>query len=247
MTPKSAKAKGRRLQQQVAEALSRAFGLTIAAVPPTRPRRDASGVVYVPESDGPDLGIRRIGEAGADVVLLSARARERVRIRVGDDRRLRSCWFEVKNVERWGQGYARGRDLWDRGLPPPPALAAYRQACAGIARMTGQPVATHGIAEAWTWTPVVVLGRNRHATVVVCRYLDLAGLRVDDGQGVIGGWWCGQSGWTMLSWGVFETLLHLSGTADTWRPRPARRRRRPPRLGRSGMERELIAGRGDDG
>lgn len=75
MKVKSLKAKGRRLQVEVAEALASYFDLTVEAQPPTKPGR-LRNVTYVPETKNPDLRVRRSGEPGSDVVLLSDKAKQ---------------------------------------------------------------------------------------------------------------------------------------------------------------------------
>ena len=95
MRPSSAKAKGRRLQVELAEALSVRLGLTIEATPPTKPGvREASGAVYVPVHSFPDLRVKRMGEAGADVELLTPKAASYTKL---DGHPI---WWECKNVER---------------------------------------------------------------------------------------------------------------------------------------------------
>lgn len=103
MTSKTAKAKGRRLQQQAAEILAEAMGLTIDAEPPAKPG-ERRGVVYVPEGQG-DLRIRRMGQPGADIVLASQKAQWRIAI---DGR---PAWIECKNQEAFRLDAA----TWSRG------------------------------------------------------------------------------------------------------------------------------------
>ena len=73
MKIRSAKNKGRRLQVRVAEWLARHLGLTIVAVPPTKPG-SRRGVTYVPEGCG-DILVRPMSQPGLDVVFLSDRAK----------------------------------------------------------------------------------------------------------------------------------------------------------------------------
>ena len=74
------KAKGREFQSLVAEMLAVGLGLTIRAEPPTKPGTRANGAVYVPEGDHADLHVRRMGQPGADVALLSDKARRLIAI-----------------------------------------------------------------------------------------------------------------------------------------------------------------------
>ncbi len=101
MTHGARKAKGRRLQVTVAEAIARHCNLTIAAVPPTKPGK-RNGVAWVPEHEAPDLLVRMMGQAGADVGLLSPKALERVAFKIDDP--LASLWIECKNTEAWDFG-----------------------------------------------------------------------------------------------------------------------------------------------
>jgi len=90
----SIKAKGRRFQVEVAETIARARGLTIEAVPPTKTgvRKDVRWV----EEGHADLRVRRMGEAGADVALLSELAREQITLGHNIP-----VWIECKNAEGW--------------------------------------------------------------------------------------------------------------------------------------------------
>lgn len=121
MTPRGGKAKGRRLQVRVAVALARAFELTIEATPPT-PTGRRDGVDWVAETAMPDLMVRRMGEAGADVALLTDKARASVSL--GG----KPLWIECKNHEA-GLSFALDSAFW-LGKRKPPALLqeAYRQA-----------------------------------------------------------------------------------------------------------------------
>lgn len=94
MRHRSRKAKGRRLQVEVAELLARTFDLTIEAVPPTTPgiKRRAE---WVREEDGPDLRVRQMSEAGVDVALLTHKAQKIIAI---DGQPLH---IECKNNESW--------------------------------------------------------------------------------------------------------------------------------------------------
>lgn len=88
MTHGGRRNKGRRLQVEVAEAIAAHFGLTIEAQPHGERGKRPGGAVYVGETDCPDIRIRRSGEPGSDVCLLSARAREKF-----------PFWIECKNNE----------------------------------------------------------------------------------------------------------------------------------------------------
>lgn len=141
MRSSSVKAKGRRLQVELAEQLSVRFGLTIEATPPTKPGvREASGAVYVPVHAFPDLRVKRMGEAGADVELITPKATERVRL---DGYPI---WWECKNVER---GWDLGPGFWKTG-----SLALVTQAFEQA--KAAKPVDT---------TTVVVISKNRHPTL----------------------------------------------------------------------------------
>lgn len=75
MKTSSAKAKGRRLQVEFAEAVAVRFHLTVEASPPTRTGTRPNGAVYVAETENADLRVRRSGEPGNDVVPLTTKAR----------------------------------------------------------------------------------------------------------------------------------------------------------------------------
>jgi len=137
MKPASAKCKGRRLQTQLAETLAVRFDLTIDATPPTKPGARPNGAVYVPVHAFPDLRVKRMGEAGADVELLTPRAIERVQL---DGYPI---WFECKNVEN---GWDIGAGFWRSGNLAVVA-DAFEQASAA------RPIET---------TSVIVLAKNRH-------------------------------------------------------------------------------------
>lgn len=101
MTHGARKAKGRRLQVTVAEAIARRCDLTISAVPPTKPGK-RNGVVWVSEHQSPDLLVRMMGQAGADVALLSPEALKRVAMKMDDP--IVPLWIECKNTEAWDFG-----------------------------------------------------------------------------------------------------------------------------------------------
>lgn len=150
MKTSSCKAKGRRLQVFVAESLARACDLTIEASPPTKPG-ERNGVIWVSEGNNPDLRVRQMGQAGADVALLSIQAQQKVSLA-----RPRNCiapahnfsplHIECKNteVDAWGRAF------WKKGhsaLIDGTLWQAQRSALPG-------------------WVPVAVLGRNRWPPVV---------------------------------------------------------------------------------
>lgn len=97
MRTASRKAKGRALQQEVAEMLSYSFGLTIMAPPPTKPG-NRNGAEYVPEPDG-DILIRRMSQPGADVLLKSQKAIDIVNSHFGRAGEKSIVGFECKNDE----------------------------------------------------------------------------------------------------------------------------------------------------
>lgn len=139
----SRRAKGRRLQVAVAEALSARFKLKIEAVPPTRSGTRENGAIYVAESAGvaPDLRIRPSGDPGVDVALLSAKARQSVRFA-----NLPPMHIECKNV----QAFVTAAAFWHDG-----ALAVLDDALEQVHRSAGpDPV-----------TPLVVLSKNNHPPV----------------------------------------------------------------------------------
>lgn len=139
--PSSCKRKGRKLQVELAEQLSVLFGLTIEATPPTKPGvREATGAVYVPVHAFPDLRVKRMGEAGADVELLTPKAAGSVRL---DGHPI---WWECKNVER---GWDIGAGFWRTGSLSL-VTQAFEQAKAA------KPLET---------TTVVVISKNRHPTL----------------------------------------------------------------------------------
>ena len=146
MRTSSVKAKGRRLQSQLAEALAAYFGLTIEAVPPTKPgirKLRAGGTArYVPEGERADLRVRRMGEAGADVALLTKRARQRVAL--GG----RWVFWEAKNVE----AFALNSTYWTDG------------SCVVLRTAMEQHVEHTG------YVTVAVLGKNRHPPVAAVRW-----------------------------------------------------------------------------
>lgn len=146
MTPRSGKAKGRRLQVRVAETFARAFELTIEATPPT-PTGRRDGVDWVAETAMPDLMVRRMGEAGADVALLSDKARARVSL--GG----KPLWIECKNHEA-GLSFQLDSAFWLGKRKPPSLLQeAYRQAA--VSSMG------HGCL------PLGVVSRNHFPTLVI--------------------------------------------------------------------------------
>ncbi len=147
MTSKSGKAKGRRLQVEVAETLAIQMGLTIEAAPPTKPGERANGAVYVLEGENPDLRIRQMGQAGADVALLSERAQEIVKLPGRPP-----IWWEAKNTEGWrlDAAFWRAHDL------PAVALKAIQQAYVACRKDKNDG------SRGYLATPVVVLGKNNH-------------------------------------------------------------------------------------
>ena len=134
---RAVKAKGRRLQVTTAVCLALRFNLSIEATPPTKPGL-RNGVLWVPETENPDLRVRVMGQPGPDVVLVSPRARQLVSLGGYP------AMFETKNVEDWDFGPAFWKDgenafLW--GALEQAWKAAWKRF----------PMVT----------PVVILGKNR--------------------------------------------------------------------------------------
>lgn len=148
MNTRSGKAKGRRLQVELAELLATTLNLCIEAVPPTQPGARANGARYVVEGDGADLRIRRMGEAGFDVSLLTERARARASI--GG----KTLCFECKNTEALALG---GAQFWSTGKVDSTVLKAFRQLGAG----------TSGVCRNVHGYGVVVVSRNRWPTLAI--------------------------------------------------------------------------------
>jgi hypothetical protein len=78
MKVSSKKAKGRRLQNRVAEALARYAGLKVAKVGIKEPV-ERRGVTYVPEDASPDILVRQMGMPGLDIALLTDKAKMELR------------------------------------------------------------------------------------------------------------------------------------------------------------------------
>jgi len=137
-------AKARRLQTRVAEDLSRAFGLSIEAEPPTKPGR-RNGALWVAEGSGADLRVRRMGSPGDDVALLTDAARRRVRLPGRP-----AFAFECKNAEAWDlDAVWRSALRKGHGCVSAEAPAFMRDALRQLtARIAGDR------------EPVVVLGKN---------------------------------------------------------------------------------------
>lgn len=142
---RSSKAKGRRLQTYVAERLSAFLGLTIEAVPPTKPG-NRNGAMYVPEGTG-DLRIRRMGEGGCDVILVTENARYKAA--VGPQ----PLFIECKNTEAW----ALDAMFWIKGSNAF-ILNALEQA---------RRSAPEG------WMTLLILGKNRWPPLAVWDTFDL--------------------------------------------------------------------------
>ena len=141
MQTHSIKAKGRRFQVEVAEIIARAQGLTIEAVPPTKTglRKDVRWV----EEGHADLRVRRMGEAGSDVALLSELARQQVTLGHNIP-----VWIECKNAEAWS---------FD----------------AGFWRTGEHAFVDEGILQAkkampaLNWKPVLILSKNRWPALAI--------------------------------------------------------------------------------
>lgn len=145
---RSSKAKGRRLQTYVAERLSEFLGLSIEAIPPTKPG-ERNGAVYVPEGTG-DLRIRRMGEAGCDVVLVTEYARKQATFKS------QPLFIECKNTEAW----ALDAMFWAKGSN------AFILSALDQARRS----AVHAYTE--DWMTVLVLGKNRWPPLAVWQTFD---------------------------------------------------------------------------
>ena len=153
MTHGGRRSKGRRLQVEFAETMSIAFGLTIEAVPPTQPGIRKNGAVYLAEGHKPDLRVRRSGEAGVDVALLTSKASACVALRdsLGVARPL---YIECKNNESWDLG----RRMWETGGDA--ALKPWMvQAHKGRLAQTGRCIET------------LILGKNGWPSIVVFPHL----------------------------------------------------------------------------
>jgi hypothetical protein len=159
------RAKGRRLQVSVAQTLARALNLTIIAIPPT-PVGERKGVRYVAEGDGGDLMVRPSGKAGADVALMSDKARALIAIDGVP------FYIECKNVEKATRALfnpATFRLLW-AGRTPGPLRSALRQAERGLeaTKRIGHPVA---IFTANRWPTLVVAPALKHILPHLVIYL----------------------------------------------------------------------------
>ena len=145
MKTSSAKAKGRSFQVLVAETFSRAFCLTIEAAPPTK-TGIRNGVCYVAEGAGGDLRVRNMGQAGSDIALLSAKARQLISI---DGTPL---YIECKCQEN---SWDFGPSFWKDG-PLRTIDAAFQQTYKAITTSRSR-----------TFKPLIVLGKNRHIPIAV--------------------------------------------------------------------------------
>lgn len=92
MKTRSGKAKGLRLEKQVAEAIASRFSLRIEAMPGGK-----IGGLYVGEQGSPDIRVRGSSEPGGDVVLVSKRAQGLSVPFLGVPLGV----FECKNQEGW--------------------------------------------------------------------------------------------------------------------------------------------------
>lgn len=180
MTHGARRSKARRLQVHVTEALARAFDLTILAEKPTLPGvRD--GVVWVPEGEPADLKVRVMGQAGADVALLTPRAMKAVAL---DGHPL---YFECKNAEAT-PAVRLDDKFWTKGMVPKFIERAYMQAKAGanIYRLVSGRETLKRINEKYGLNlkledlqgnlPLVVLSRNRWSVIAVVETRVLSGM-----------------------------------------------------------------------
>lgn len=147
MRHRSRKAKGRRLQVEVAEMLAYAFHLTIEATPPTKPGVRANRVVYVNEGENPDLRVRQMSEAGADVALLTSKAQAKIALYK------EPLHIECKNSESW----SFDANFW-RTADSAFLRNALEQA-GNSSRLSGS-------------LPIVVLSKNRWDAIVVWSPMD---------------------------------------------------------------------------
>lgn len=122
--------------------LARAFGLTILAEKPTKPGK-RNGVLWVPEGEPADLKVRMMGQSGADVALLTAKAKAAVAYNG------RPLYLECKNVEA---GWEFGKAFWE-GKVPAGIAAAYAQA-----ERAARPA----------YHPLVVMSKNFWPPIAVC-------------------------------------------------------------------------------
>jgi len=163
----SRRQKARRLQVEVAEILARRFKLTIEAAPPTKPGVKKK-IRWVREDEKPDLRVRTMGQAGADVGLLSEKAKRKISLFVTEviekGGGLQPIWFEVKNVERW----SLDATFWRKGILPTVMSGAYNQA---------KKSAPGG------WRPIAVVGKNYMPPLAIWRDADPGELDVLDGDG----------------------------------------------------------------
>ncbi len=136
----SRRAKGRRLQVEVAVILAKKFKLQIEATPPTKPGI-REGAIWVAEDDKPDLRVRTMGQPGADVAILSLRAKRKISMYNSQTLKYDPVWFEVKNVEAW----RLDAKFWEKGQLPSVMVSAVKQA---------KKNAPEG------WRPIAVIGKN---------------------------------------------------------------------------------------
>lgn len=146
---RKSKSKGRRFQVIVAEMLAQFFGLSIEANPPRKPGV-RKGVAYVMEGQG-DLRVRNMGQAGADVALVSHAARKMVSF-------LNIPFhIECKNL----QSFSLDQKIWE-GKVPELIQKAWGQAVKG--------------AKYQRFYPVLVITRNFYPPIVVVDWLTEAKL-----------------------------------------------------------------------
>jgi len=120
--------------------LARRFKLTIEATPPTQPGIKKK-VQWVREDEKPDLRVRTMGQPGADVMLVSEQAKNKVSLFDSLEGRWYPVWFEIKNVEAW----SLDAKFWSNGLLPAVMTGAYHQAVKRAPR---------------GWKPIAVVGKN---------------------------------------------------------------------------------------
>lgn len=126
--------------------LAYAFHLTIEATPPTKPGVRNNRVVWVNEGDNPDLRVRQMSEAGADVALLSSKAQTKITLFK------EPLHIECKNSESWS---------FDANFWRTADSAFLRDALEQASNSSRRG-----------WQPIVVLSKNRWDPIVVWSPLD---------------------------------------------------------------------------
>jgi hypothetical protein len=192
MTHKSANGKARRLQVLAAELLSIHCDLSIEACPPTKPGIRATGARYLPEGSQPDLRVRMMGQPGADVALISDKAKAQARFRDGNP-----FWIECKNTEKWGLEST----FWERSVLPEFMQDALAQAEQGSQAAGGGS------------TPLVVLAKNHWTPMALWRPTDLQRALLQSTGAV----WITGGPWALMPYGhLIEWMAQFGHEADGW-------------------------------